>query len=219
MPAPRGPIRIICGIDDDGEIQAYGVDAEGNLCVGIYNAIAGANVASWHSIEGTGDRAALLVAGQMFYFDGTNYRRVQGEAAGGVPYSGPHGWISGAWQKQPILMGFSARIRGLFTVTAVGAGDYEALTTAVPPGEVHYINFVSAYHDDPVSRSIFAYARGAGMNHGIATWKDSVAGVIQVCDSAFVLGPGDQLRVKIYSMADTKKLTCLFWGRRIDTDL
>ncbi len=160
MPAPRGPIRIISGIDDDGEIQAYGVDVEGNLFVGIYNAIAGANVASWHSIEGTGDRAALLVAGQMFYFDGTNYRRVQGEATGGVPYSGPHGWISGAWQKNPLQFGFSGPLSYSESIIGMSAGTNVMFFPVVPAGEIWVITHVSwMFLGTPPSSGQFQLAR------------------------------------------------------------
>jgi hypothetical protein len=57
---------------------------------------------------------------------------------------GPHGWISGAWQKNPLLLGYSGDdTQASINLNAVAGINVLALT-AVPAGEIWIIQAIAA---------------------------------------------------------------------------
>ena len=131
---------------------------------------------------------------------------------------GDHGWIDGAWQKQPIFHGYSARINDRWQGVSDGVNSTQPKSTIVPAGEFHVINFVSTFHNDPTARSINVYAYDGTNNFEIATYSGIGGNVVQVLAVEFVLGPGDRIMIWCPGLASTQIIYGRLWGRRVDID-
>lgn len=132
--------------------------------------------------------------------------------------TGPHGWIGGALQKQPLMLGFSGGAREIFTGTSVGAGNTDADSTPVPAGEIHVINFISMYHDDPTARATNFYANNGANNYAFAGFASLAQYGIAIDTTSIILEEDDFIRVKVWGLANTKGIVANLWGNRIDID-
>lgn len=70
---------------------------------------------------------------------------------------GAHGWTGAAWQKLPMLWGFSERLATLVNGTAVGAGDASAIVGPVGAGDVYILQAASYYHNAGVNKVLQLY--------------------------------------------------------------
>ena len=218
MPTPKGPIVLICAIDSDGEIQALEITATDELLTSIRRGGKIADVGSFLDVDGGGDTWSLLTTSMQAFWDGAAARIVRGESAGGVPNSGPQGWVSGAWQKNPVLLGFSARVLAQFQATSSNTGDTSAFSTAVPSGEIHHLSFVSLFHNDPVARTVVVYAKPNGGGAEIGVFVDVPQWAVRVISTPFVLGSGDRIEILAQGLTDTSIIYGRYWGSRIDID-
>jgi hypothetical protein len=218
MAEPRGALVTPVGFDPSGYPLALEVDANGYLKVAIASWLEGAvdvkgyTGAAWVPLLVNASGQAIVVG------KGTSEEVNAALLAPARALVGPHGWIGSAWQKQPINIGYSGRVKERFSAASGAGGDTIALSTAVPAGEIHVVNFVAAYHDDPTARDLVFYANDGTLNYELAAFPASAQYAVKVQPVEFAIAPGDKLRVVCFSMAGSKNVQCSYWGRRVDID-
>lgn len=131
---------------------------------------------------------------------------------------GAHGWIGGAWQRNPLLLGYSARHTELWNETSVGAGYTEAASTAVPAGEIHTVKFISFYQAGGASRDTYLYAHNGSNYIEMSVNKPLAPYGLIVLHTNFEMMEGDTLRIQCVALANTKVLYGRLWGTRVDID-
>lgn len=65
-----------------------------------------------------------------------------------------YGWVSTAWQKQPILLGYSSVVRRYAIGIATGAGVTRAYTTAVPSDYLWVVTGYIVTHNDTAAKNV-----------------------------------------------------------------
>lgn len=131
---------------------------------------------------------------------------------------GSHGWLGGAWQRNPFILGYSDIKTEAFSGTSTGEASTNGASTVVPAGELHSVNFSSCYHNDTVNRSITATAYDGSASFEYASWADVPPYTVKVSTTPFVLKPGTLLLFTCWALADTKIIYGRYWSSRIDID-
>lgn len=132
---------------------------------------------------------------------------------------GIHAYISGAWQKQPPIFGYSGRWRQTVTNANADAGTNDLLTTAVPEGYVYVLNAADCYNANTIcNRAISAYDGGT-LTHIISevTVAVGVSTVTRYC--SIVLAEGDQIRARFVNCAAGDYIQLRCWGYMMRIDL
>jgi len=129
------------------------------------------------------------------------------------------GFINGAWQKNPILLGYSARIGNKLVIISTGAASTAVCSAVVPAGEIWVISSICSYHTDGVARQTFIYA-----NLVTALPVIEINFSLPLMTSLSMLSPiilaeGDKICVMCVSLANGRSLTLNYLGYRIDIDL
>jgi hypothetical protein len=132
---------------------------------------------------------------------------------------GSHGYIGGGWQKNPILPGYSARIRAFVSFTSAIGEAVDMTFPVVPGGEIHNISFVTFQHNDPVNRLLRGYIMKGVDDVPILYNAASPQWYLNVIDTRFILDPGDTIRARSNWIAAGCSLYAWYWATRIDIDL
>ncbi len=196
MGEPKKYGLILLALDDAGEMRSCEVDASDNLKVALSSA-AGSDLLT--------ELALKLKTTDL-------------ELVSKALSVGSHGWFDGAWRRNPISLGYSGRVRELFVGTSTGAGSTDALSTPVPAGEIHIVNFCSGYHSEASLRDITYYLNDGVSSYPFAFFSEAIQWEIKLSDTMFILEAGDFLKLRCWSLADTKTFTGSYWGYRIDLD-
>ncbi|MBA7703222.1 hypothetical protein ES703_112004 [subsurface metagenome] len=88
----------------------------------------------------------------------------------------------------------------------------------VPNGEIHHVNFVSYFHNDPTARNIVVYAKTNGLAAEIDISPDHAQWAVGIISNPFVLAPGDSIEILAQGLEDTTTIYGRYWGTRIDID-
>jgi len=196
MAAPKGFLIVPVGFRSDGTLRALELTDSDELKIALTSA-AGSDLLT--------ELQAKLETADL-------------ELVSKIVSAGPHGWIGGAWRRNPLLLGYSGVVSEAFTTTASNGGDTDTHSTFVPAGEIHHVNFISFFHNDPSARNLIAYALHAGNTRALAYHANVAIWVIMVFSTPFVLGPGDNIRVRCQSLANTKTVYGYYWATRVDID-
>jgi len=117
------------------------------------------------------------------------------EAAKGLV--GTHGWIGGAWRKQPMLFGYSGQAQVSWGSDNLETGINDVRSTPVPAGKVWVVtNLTMIYRGTPPSRLVMrAYMSGGSW----VIWEVSSPGANYFYDHQgwWVLAEGDKLEIHI----------------------
>lgn len=219
MGEPKGPIVLICGINPDGTLRTLEVDADDYLKVtGVGDNFDDMQV-SLEALELLVGTLHSLGVDELDVDVQASVLPTGAATSANQGAQGSKGWIGGAWQRQPMLLGFSDHVYERVDATSTGGASTVAETTDVPAGEIHVVNFISTYHDDPVSRNTVIYVVDAGFQLEIHVEYPLAQYVVSVCNTPFVLAPGDNIWSVVTSLANTKKVYMGYWGTRVDIDL
>ena len=131
---------------------------------------------------------------------------------------GTHGWIGGAWQKHPLLLGYSGQVTERVFV-ANGAGGSVVLNGAVvPAGEIWVITNIAArdVNTNPAA-ILFQFVVG-----GVAMDVDAVAtpgvNVTAGFQGYWVLAAGNNMRATLTVTVLNDDLYMWYVGFRVDID-
>jgi hypothetical protein len=171
-------------------------DASGNLVAGL---VAGS------TIEVTQDTASALLATVSLAAD----QNVQARA---------YGWISGAWQKNPLLLGFSDTVQQATSTTTLPAGTSAINGEAVPAGEMWLITNMSMRMLSATITVLSLYLVIDGAAMGIFQQPTPATNVIYDRQGHWALGPGDNVRGVVAGATLNDDFFMEICGIRVDLD-
>jgi hypothetical protein len=131
---------------------------------------------------------------------------------------GTHGWISGAWQKNPLLFGVSKAIQGRYENFALAAGTTSGVLGTVPADEIWVVTALNAlYTGTPPTNTRFRLVRDA-VAYIIEDFPTPASGVYKVTFGQFVGWPGDAFQVQVFGATLNDDLVGTMLGYAIDND-
>lgn len=130
-----------------------------------------------------------------------------------------HGYYDGAWQKQPLIWSYNDRYQDDATVTSA-AGDNVLDLTAISPGEVVHVEYISYQHTDAVARKVQGVGRTEDGDYCYIFENASAgAGAVYGVAVGVTLKEGDFFRFIFRSMNADKTLNVWAWGYKMELDL
>jgi hypothetical protein len=135
---------------------------------------------------------------------------------------GPHGWIGGAWQKNPLPLGHSGPINERLSTVVAGAPITTVLSGAVvPSGEIWWIQAAVMFHTDGggafVSDLYAKRGASAATEIDLSPALASFTG-LKLSGPGLILQVGDKLQASVYGSANGTLVFLCYWGSRIDVD-
>jgi len=219
MAEPKGFLMVPVGFNPSGDLRALELDASDYLKVALAAWLEGAvdvkgyTGSAWKELLVNASGQAIVVG------KGTSEEVNAALLAPARGLVGEHGYVGGAWQKQPLALGYSARVKERVQATSTGAGTTGVNTTAVPAGELHVLNFFGALHSDPVARYMTCVVVGDGVEYNLQDFVSVVTYKTEGFVGMIVLSPGDYLRVVVTGLATGQTVYLNYWGYRVDIDL
>jgi len=128
------------------------------------------------------------------------------------------GWIGAAWQKNPLLLGYSGDKSELKQIADASAGTNTLSSGTVPAGETWVVEAISARDLD---NAITSMLRNINVNGVVVTLVEqiTVAAAARVFWSgAVTLSYGDYVRAAFYGCTLNDNLEMAYHARRIDID-
>lgn len=116
------------------------------------------------------------------------------------------GWDGSAWQKLPLVFGYTGRVAEYKTGVADGAGHAVASTTAVDAGEIHVLQVVSASHNAGAAKGIEIYHVVAGASAPLIFTTATASGMWEIAVVEVVLAQGDQITAYAIAPGDGKSV-------------
>jgi hypothetical protein len=131
---------------------------------------------------------------------------------------GPHGWISGAWQKNPLAFGYSDGVYQRVSFAGTGLATEFGDTATVPSGEIWVITHISCQNIDGPStqQAVQAFHGADGFN--LAVDLAAVAGQHLNLQGWWVLEAGDYIRFYWTGTAAGNRLRGYVMGFSVDID-
>ncbi len=129
------------------------------------------------------------------------------------------GWVSAAWQKDPLRIGYSGVIRGFFSNTALAAGTNNIDGTAVPAGEIWRLDNISVSYIGTVTNvRLYAILLSSAVEYLLYEQQPPVS--IQEYDRQgnWILEPGEKIRLKVVGATLNDDAFLQYVGMRIDID-
>jgi len=129
-----------------------------------------------------------------------------------------HGWINAAWQKQPIMPGYSAiKSEQVVNLNAtIGTNTVDSGT--VPAGEIWTVNNISVFDNTNNNTSIYGYAVIGGVGVQIIYKAAPLAGIATLFTGTLILSPGDKLSVVFFGCTAGDDLYLTYCGFMTDID-
>jgi hypothetical protein len=187
--------RLIFGYDG-ADYRVVKVDTSGNLVAAI---LAG------QSIEVTQDTAADLKATVNLATD----QNIQARG---------YGWIGGAWQKNPLGFGYSARGSQQLVNTNAAAGYNNVSSSAVPAGEIWILSAASASDNSNTITQIDLSVTVNGNPVVIGFVLSPVAAQPCIALTQVALAEGDTIAAGFYGCVAGDDLYLRYCYTRIDID-
>lgn len=131
---------------------------------------------------------------------------------------GGHGWIGGAWQKNPLLLGYSGVVNVAWNSTTLPAGTSNVDAAVVPDGEIWMITTLTGLI---LSATITAFYIGKVVSGGFYPVQYQATpgnNINYPLVSSLILAPGENLRGRVLGATLNDDLYCSALGYRIDID-
>lgn len=129
-----------------------------------------------------------------------------------------HGWIAGAWQKDPLRLGYSGDKTETVTQKAT-AGTNILVGTAVPAGEIWIVQSVSAFNGTSATTRVALYASINGNDVALAQAGAGVAALINtIWTGSIVLSEGDTVRAALAGCTLNDDIYLNYHAVRVDID-
>lgn len=130
-----------------------------------------------------------------------------------------HGHIGGAWQKQPLIFGYSGVVTERESDSDAAAGLNTFTTTAVPSGEIHVINTMSAINYTSITTALHIDMNHDGSYFSFYRAPNLAAATMALVNGPIVLDAGDYLRCRFYGVTLHDSIAFDITGYRMDIDL
>jgi len=129
-----------------------------------------------------------------------------------------HGWIGAAWQKNPLLLGYSGDTSEVVTNTNADAGLNTLSGAAVPAGEIWVVEAIGVRNVNKASSRSWIYVTTNGNNTYLSDQVAAAAGQFTVWAGAITLSEGDKVQALIYGCDAGDDIKMHYHARRIDID-
>ena len=128
-----------------------------------------------------------------------------------------YGWINGAWQKNPLLFGYSGEKEIAVSNTSLAAGANDLDSTAVPAGEIWVITHVAMSYVGTAPTHIEAKTVGAS---AIMLFRQlaPVTTVVYDRQGWWIMEEGDLLRCTVAGATLNDDLYLWATGFKVDID-
>ena len=130
-----------------------------------------------------------------------------------------HGYIGGAWQKAPLLWGYSGRWEERIILANAVAGGNILTCTAVAGGEVWVLQAASIVNKNSTSGPNQIYLKSTSTYPVLAMTATIAANTSLPWDGAVVLAEGDVVRGEFGGCTLNDDLHLNVWGYKMDIDL
>lgn len=130
-----------------------------------------------------------------------------------------HGWIGGAWQKDPLRLGYSGQILRVWSNTALSAGNVDVDDSAVPTGELWVITNFSASYTGTVTNVSLRFTIKSGASRYTIYHQGGLSSALYVDrQGLWILKAGDILSVRVLNATLNDDLNAEAIGYRVDID-
>lgn len=133
--------------------------------------------------------------------------------------AGIHGYVGGAWQKLPMLWGYSDTISELLEDDNATAGLNTLDTTAVPSGEIHVIHTLYGVNTNNNPTFILMSLVRGGETYFLKRVAGPGAGTSVELAGTIVMEGGDLLRCSIQGCVLNDNIRFAITGYKVDIDL
>ena len=196
MPEPKGFLVVPVGFRADGTLRALELTDSDELKVALATA--------------TGSDLLTELQAKLETADL--------ELVSKILSNGPHGWISGVWQRNPLSFGFSGQVERLWTDTNLSAGANTVDDSAVPAGEIWIITQLSIMYDGTAPDDIQFAIRTVAQQIELFEVKDPVPSIFYDRQGWWILVQGDKLRLSCSGATAGNDLLGRAMGFRVDID-
>jgi hypothetical protein len=131
---------------------------------------------------------------------------------------GPHGWVSGAWQKSALPFGPSGTVTRSFSNTSLPAGTSIKDDSIVPAGELWVITVVIAVMFSATITSMYPMVKVGGIYARIFSENAPITTYRYDRQCQVVLMPGDNLAIGVVGATLNDDVYMDALGYRMDID-
>jgi hypothetical protein len=131
---------------------------------------------------------------------------------------GPHGWISGAWQKNPLLFGYSGQVARAITNLNLPAGQSTQSDSAVPAGEIWVLTHLTVNIVSAVMTNVQVRGTLGGVSTVLFEQLAPVTTKWYDRQGSWIFASGDVLQVIVFGAALNDDVVCRANGYRVDID-
>ncbi len=129
-----------------------------------------------------------------------------------------YGWISGAWQKQPMVMGFSDTKAESISDTNLDAGVNYLDGAQVPAGEVWVVKYAGVYYVGTAPSKLRIAPNIDAVSFDVLTVTSPSANIWYTVTLGVVMGQGDYMRAIIEGATAGDTALLRWYGVKIDID-
>lgn len=139
------------------------------------------------------------------------------ESDGTFPLANP-AWIGAAWQKNPLLLGYSGDKTEQVVDTSASAGTNALNGAVVPAGEIWIVEAIAAKDEDNAPTSVVLGVEVNALVVVLAQALTIAAAEYLTWSGAVTLSAGDKVRAWLYGVTLNDDISFYYHARRIDID-
>jgi hypothetical protein len=193
---PKGFLVVPIGFNPSDDLRSLELDAADNLKV----------------VMGDTSLSALLTELQQ------KLETADLELITQVLSSGPHGWISGAWQKNPLLFGYSG-FKGQYKENLnLAAGVNTIFSDIVPAGEIWVFSAMSFQYTGIVPTAVNIQISDGATFHIVYSVLAPVSTALYATQGVYVVPVGGRIAWQALGATLNDDLKCWAVGYRVDID-
>lgn len=196
MASPEGEIIVVCGFRADGLLRAMELTDDDELKIALATA-AGSDLLT--ELEAKLETTDLELVSKILSI-------------------GSHGWFSSAWQRNPLLMGYSGHIDGQVSVVDAGENPTIAESAAVDPGELWVIQSFIGWHNEADSILFYVELWNGSTTRPVGRSPALATNVSLAATVPFVMAAGHKLCCRAWGVDTGKTVNIAWWGMRVDID-
>lgn len=130
-----------------------------------------------------------------------------------------YGWVSGAFQKDPLRIGYSGNVRQVWANANLSAGTNNVDSNAVPSGDLwHILSLAFQYLGTSPTQVNFQQRDPAVASYNLKSVASPVSGLWYPLGTPILLAPTELLRIQVLGATAGDDLNAAAVGYRIDID-
>lgn len=131
-----------------------------------------------------------------------------------------YGYVGGAWQKDPLRLGYSAQVARTISNTSLAAGATTVDDTAVPVGEIWEMHVIAIQYTGTVSGVVIqALVVNGTTSQPVLEQRAITSGQWYIWTGKLIMKEGDYLRLAISGATLNDDGSLRAMGMRVDIDL